>query len=94
MSARGSLVTSPRSRPKLVSESKNYIPLFWLSFLASEDIAKAEHFGQFELDRKRALERSVDALPFFSSLFPQVSTFGEIANRLVAKLRAAGARRL
>ncbi len=60
-----------------------------MSFLSSEDIANAEHFGQFELDRKRALERSVDALPFFSSLFPRVSTFGEIANRLVAKLRAS-----
>lgn len=90
MSARGSLVTYPGSRrSKLVSESKRYIPLFWLSFLSPEDIANAEIAGQYELDRERAIERGLDALPFLSALFPQVPTFGEVANHLVAKLRAS-----
>src|SRR4051812_2077242 len=90
MSARGWLVTSPGTRrSKLVSESKRYIPLFWLSFLSSEDITNAEHVGQFKLDRKRAIEHGLDALPFLSALFPQVPTFGEIANHLVEKLHAS-----
>jgi hypothetical protein len=90
MSARGSLVTYPGSRrSKLVSESKRYIPLFWLSFLSPEDIANAQNAGQYELDRKRAIEHGVDALPFLSALFPQVPTFGEVSNHLVAKLRAS-----
>ncbi len=89
MSARGSLVTSPGSRrSKLVSESKRYIPLFWLAFLSSEDIAKAEHAGRFELDRKRAVEHAQEALPFLSAVFPEVPTFVEIADGLVARLRA------
>ena len=90
MSARGWLVTSPGSRrSKLVSESKRYIPLFWLSFLSSQDITNAKQVGQFKLDRKRAIEHGLDALPFLSALFPQVPTFGEIANHLVEKLRAS-----
>jgi hypothetical protein len=88
MSARGWLVKSPGSRrSKLVSESKRYIPLFWLSFLSSEDIANAEYVGQYKIDRKRAVERGLDALPFLSALFPQVPGFGEFASHLVAKLR-------
>jgi hypothetical protein len=90
MSARGSLVTYPGSRrSRLVSESKNYIPLFWLSFLGPEDLANAAIAGQYGLDRKRAIERGLDALPFLSAVFPHVPTFGEAANDLVAKLRAS-----
>jgi hypothetical protein len=66
-----------------------YIPLFWLSLLSSTDIENAQSNGQYELDRKRALEHSLGSLPFLSTLFPQVPTFGEISHRLVAKLRAS-----
>ena len=90
MSARGWLVKSPGSRgSKVVSESKRYLPLSWLSFLSSEDLANAEHAGRYRLDRKRAIDHGLDALPFLSALFPQVSMFGEVASHLVAKLRAS-----
>src|SRR4051794_33278285 len=92
MSARGSLVTSPRSRPKLISESKRYIPLFWLFFLSPGDIENAQHQGQFELDRKRAVERSSLTIPFFSALFPQVASFEETAESLLGKVRAKRSR--
>lgn len=90
MSARGWLVKSPGARrARVVAESKRYIPLAWLSFLSSADIAHARHAGQYELDRKRAVERASDALPFLSSLFPQVPTFEQTTNHLVEKLRAS-----
>jgi hypothetical protein len=92
MSARGFLITSPRSRPKILSESKRYIPLFWLSFLSSDDLEKAEHRGRYELDRKRAIERSSNSLAFFSMIFPQVASFGGIANSLLGKVKATRSR--
>ncbi len=88
MSARGWLVNSPGERSKVVAESKRYIPLLWLSFLSTADIEDAEHFGRFLLDRKRAIERSSDSLPFLASLFPHVTSFAEIANSLLGKLKA------
>ncbi len=88
MSARGWLVTSPGSRSRVVAESKRYIPLLWLSLLSPGDIEGAEHYGRFLLDRKRAIEHSSDSLPFLASLFPHVTSFEEIANSLLGKLRA------
>jgi hypothetical protein len=88
MSARGWLVTSPGARSRVVAESKRYIPLLWLSFLSPADIEDAEHYGQFLLDRKRAIERSSSSLPFLGSLFPHVASFSETANSFLEKLRA------
>lgn len=88
MSARGVLVTGPRSRPNVLAESKRYIPLFWLSFLSSNDVENAANIGQFELDRKRAVERSANSLPFFSALFPQVPSFEAIASSFLGMIGA------
>jgi hypothetical protein len=87
MSARGWLVTSPgSSRSACLSESARYIPLFWLSFLSPDDIENAEHYGQFRLDRKRAVEHSSDRIRFFSSLFPQIRSFQAVADSLTKRV--------
>jgi hypothetical protein len=64
----------------------SYIPLFWLSFFSPADIRNAERYGQFILDRKRAVERSSERLRFFASLFPQIKSFRAIAGSLIKKV--------
>ncbi len=87
MSARGSFVTNPGSRSsKLMAESKNRIPLYWLSFLSTEDIDHAEHPGQFKIDRKQAIERASNNLPFFLKLFQEVGLFEEAARSFLELL--------
>ena len=87
MSARGSFVTSPGSRSsKLMAESKSRIPLYWLSFLSTEDIDHAEHPGQFKIDRKQAIERASNNLPFFLKLFQEVGLFEEAARSFLELL--------
>ena len=87
MSNRGWLVTNPgTSRSKLLSESKSYIPPFWLSFLAPADVEAAEHPGQFVLDRKRAVARSASRVAFFEALFPEVRSFRAAAEALIQKV--------
>ena len=84
MSARGSFVTNPGSRSsKLLAEATNRIPLFWLSFLSTEDIDRAEHPGQFKIDRKQAIERASNSLPFFLELFPEIDSFEGTASNLL-----------
>jgi hypothetical protein len=93
MSARGSFVTNPGSRSsKLMAESTSRIPLFWLSFLSTEDIDRAEHPGQFKIDRKRAIERASNNLPFFLKLFPEVGLFEEMAGSFLKLLRSQRAK--
>ncbi len=93
MSARGSFVTSPGSRSsKLMAESKYRIPLFWLSFLATEDFDRAKHPGQFEIDRKQAIERASNNLPFFLQLFQEVDLFEEAARSFLDLLRSQRAK--
>ena len=87
MSNRGWLVSNPGSRRSAcVSESASYIPLFWLSFLSPGDVENAEHVGQYRLDRKKAIERSADRLPFFCSVFPQIRAFRTVADSLIQKV--------
>ncbi len=89
MSARGSFVTNPGSRSsKLLAEATNRIPLFWLSFLSTEDIDRAEHAGQFRIDRVRSIERASNSLPFFLELFPEVDLFEGTAGNLLKLVRS------
>jgi hypothetical protein len=83
MSNRGSLVASPNPRPKLIAETASYIPLFWLSFLTANDLHSAENPGQYELDRKEAINRSATRVPLFAQAFPDVPKVDEIAASLV-----------
>jgi hypothetical protein len=93
MSARGSFVTSPGSRSsKLMAESKRQIPLFWLAFLSTDDIDRAEDPGQFLIDRKQAIERASNSLPFFLKLFPEVRLFEEAASSFLDLLRSQRAK--
>lgn len=88
MSNRGWLVTYPGDKPrsKIIAETAHFIPPFWLAFLSPADVAAAEQPGLFRLDRKRAVERGTDLLPFFVSLFPQVRPLRGAAESLVQKL--------
>lgn len=95
MSARGSFVTSPGSRSsKLMAESTRRIPLFWLSFLSTEDVDHAEQPGQFEIDRKQAIERASSNLPFFLKIFQDVGLFEEAARSFLKLLRSQRAKTL
>ncbi len=75
-----------------MAESKNRIPLFWLSFLSTDDIDRAKHPGQFEIDRKQAIERASSHLPFFLKLFPEVGLFEEAARSFLDLLRSQRAK--
>jgi hypothetical protein len=88
MSARGFLMTGPLSRPKIISESKRYIPPFWLSFLSTKDIESAERRAFYLLDRKAAIEGNAKSLAYLAALFPQVASFERIASSLLAKIKA------
>jgi hypothetical protein len=93
MSARGSFVTNPGSRSsKLLAEATNRIPLSWLSFLSTEDIDRAEHPGQYRLDRVRSIERASNSLPFFLELFPEVDSFEGTAGNLLKLVRSKRAK--
>ncbi len=93
MSARGSFVTNPGARSsKLLTEATNRIPLFWLSFLSTEDIDRAEHAGQFRMDRVRSIERASNSLPFFLELFPDVNVFEGTAGNLLKLVRSKRAK--
>ena len=87
MSNRGFLVTNPESPgSKFLTESKGYIPLFWPVFLSPADVEAAGDTGLFALDRRLAVERASDRLPFLSSLFPQVRSFRAVAESLLQKV--------
>jgi hypothetical protein len=75
-----------------MAESTRRIPLFWLSFLSTEDIDRAEHPGQFKIDRKRAIERASNNLPFFLKLFQEVGLFQELARTFLELLRSQRAK--
>ena len=93
MSARGSFVTSPGSRSsKLMAESKRRIPVFWLSFLSTDDVDHAEDPGQFEIDRKQAIERASNSLPFLLKVFQDVRLFEEAARSFLELLRSQRAK--
>jgi hypothetical protein len=93
MSARGSFVTSPGSRSsKLMAEATRVIPVFWLSFLSTEDVDHAEQPGQFPIDRKEAVERASNHLPFFLKLFDEVGSFEEVARGFLELLRSQRAK--
>ncbi|TWU42924.1 hypothetical protein Poly51_59470 [Rubripirellula tenax] len=85
MSARGSLVSNPSKRPKLISESKRYIPLLWLGMLSLEDIDN-DDCGAFEIDRVTAIERAERNLPFLTAVFPNLP-FEDSARSLLDRLR-------
>jgi hypothetical protein len=93
MSARGSFITSPGSRSsKLMAESKRQIPVFWLSFLSTDDVDDAEDPGQFEIDRKQAIERASNSLPFFLKVFQDVRLFEETARGFLKLLESQRAK--
>ena len=88
MSARGSLVTNPGSHPHLISESKSFIPLFWLSFLTADDLGAAERPGQYVLDRKEAIERGATKVSLYAESFADIPEMTEFAEALLDLMRS------
>ncbi|PQO41698.1 hypothetical protein [Blastopirellula marina] len=86
MSARGALTTSPKSKgSKLVSESSNYIPLFWLALVPTESW-NPDFSGWFELPRKETIERGQKYLPFLTDVFSEIKLFQKSAETLLERL--------
>ena len=88
MSNRGSLVTSPRSRPKMIAETASSIPVFWLSFLTADDLETCDCPGQYEIDRKQALDPSVSRIALFAEAFPDVDIVRETATTLIGTIKS------
>ncbi len=88
MSARGSIITSPSSnKGKAISESKRYIPLFWMALITPEDWDQADD-GLIELDRKVTVERGRQRLPFMARVFDEIPVFDSAANALIDRMAA------
>lgn len=86
MSARGSLATSPKSKgSKLVSESSNYIPLFWLAMIPAESW-NPDLPALYELPRKETIERGQKYLPFLTDVFSEIKGFQKSAETLLDRL--------
>jgi hypothetical protein len=88
MSNRGFISAGPHAKSKILAESASFIPLFWLSFLSTEDMDNADEDGTYELDRNGTIERSSSSLPFLSALFPQIPVFDEAANSLLGVIKS------
>lgn len=67
----------------ILSESKECIPLFWLSLLSSKDIEKMAEPGVFEIEKRRAVERGSQSLEFFATIFPKFAAFERHAKSLL-----------
>ena len=73
-------------KPKLISESKRFIPLTWLSFLAKSDLEESESEDGIFVDREEALARSASNLPFLFSVFKEFPTFEVDSMELIGRI--------
>lgn len=85
MSARGSLNCG-----KFFAESARYVPAVWLALLDSEACPEGSR-GPFTVERKPAIARAKNTIPFLASVFTELPEFETTGNAFLdrlAKLRA------
>ncbi|MBN1908420.1 MAG: hypothetical protein JW818_01660 [Pirellulales bacterium] len=61
--------------------------MFWLSFLTADDLTAAEYPGQYELDRKEAIDRGEAKVPLYVESFSDVPRVAEMVNALLEKIK-------
>ena len=87
MSSRGWLVTNPdKKSSKLLSESRQHVPLLWFGFLQVEDCDQNPD-SVFCLDRRAAIVRAEESIDFLQETIPDIPNFAEVSREFLDRLR-------
>ncbi len=86
MSIRACLIVNPETKPKMLAESVDWIPLLWVPLMSSLDLARIANRPYVHVDRKEAIERCARATPFLTTLFPEFDLTA-VAEDFVGRLR-------
>jgi hypothetical protein len=87
MSIRAFLYANYGTERKELAESKTWVPLCWLTLLATDDAARANGDGHVTFARKDAIDRCARSVPFLTKLFPEFRSTHECADALLDLLR-------
>lgn len=89
MSTRAALFANPDTKPTELAESVGWIPLLWLTLPSADDVRRASDTAFIRSDRKQAIGRCSQTVPFLAKLFPEFRSIREAADDLLSLLKGS-----
>jgi hypothetical protein len=88
MSIRAFITSGLGKKPQILAEAAHQlVPLSWIAIVHTADLETADPPGYFPVDRKAAMQRLEDAIPFFVELFPEFESLEAHARELLELIR-------